>query len=210
MGDSDEARFLDERLLVLRTLRLKGRLSVESAELFVPGKGRLVIESLVRDELAQCSGAAVKPTRAGRDKLEEWLAVERSRIDRAGLEERYEEFDGPNRRLKSIVTAWQQLPDGTPNPHGNQSYDDAIVRDLAALHADSLPLLERFRAIVPRLWHYPRRLGRAVGSVSEGDTTHVASPLKDSYHQVWFELHEDLIGLLGRTRAEEAEAGRAL
>jgi hypothetical protein len=31
----------------------------------------------------------------------------------------------------------------------------------------------------------------------------------DSFHTVWFELHEDLIGLLGRTRAEEAAAGRA-
>jgi hypothetical protein len=27
---------------------------------------------------------------------------------------------------------------------------------------------------------------------------------------VWFEFHEELIGLLGRTRAEEAAAGRAV
>jgi pyruvate,orthophosphate dikinase len=31
----------------------------------------------------------------------------------------------------------------------------------------------------------------------------------DSYHGIWFELHEDLIGLAGRTRAAEVEAGRA-
>jgi pyruvate,orthophosphate dikinase len=31
----------------------------------------------------------------------------------------------------------------------------------------------------------------------------------DSYHTVWFELHEDLIGLAGLSRADEAAAGRA-
>jgi pyruvate,orthophosphate dikinase len=31
----------------------------------------------------------------------------------------------------------------------------------------------------------------------------------DSYHGVWFELHEDLIQLSGRTREEESAAGRA-
>jgi pyruvate,orthophosphate dikinase len=33
--------------------------------------------------------------------------------------------------------------------------------------------------------------------------------LLDSYHTVWFELHEDLIRLAGRTREAEATAGRA-
>ena len=37
----------------------------------------------------------------------------------------------------------------------------------------------------------------------------MASPRVDSYHGIWFELHEDLIQLAGRTRAEEAQAGRA-
>ena len=37
----------------------------------------------------------------------------------------------------------------------------------------------------------------------------VASPRVDSYHGVWFELHEDLILLAGRTRADEVAAGRA-
>jgi pyruvate, orthophosphate dikinase len=36
----------------------------------------------------------------------------------------------------------------------------------------------------------------------------IASPLKDSYHTIWFELHEELIHLAGRNRAtEEARSG---
>ena len=38
---------------------------------------------------------------------------------------------------------------------------------------------------------------------------YVASPRVDSYHGVWFELHEDLILLAGRNRADEVAAGRA-
>jgi len=42
-----------------------------------------------------------------------------------------------------------------------------------------------------------------------GDGRYVASPRVDSYHGIWFELHEDLIQLAGRTRADEVAAGRA-
>jgi pyruvate,orthophosphate dikinase len=36
----------------------------------------------------------------------------------------------------------------------------------------------------------------------------LSAPLKDSYHTVWFEMHEELILLCGRNRADEAAAGR--
>jgi pyruvate,orthophosphate dikinase len=42
-----------------------------------------------------------------------------------------------------------------------------------------------------------------------GDNRFVASPRVDSYHGIWFELHEDLILLAGRNRADEVAAGRA-
>jgi hypothetical protein len=34
-------------------------------------------------------------------------------------------------------------------------------------------------------------------------------PLIDSYHTVWFELHEELISLAGLSREAEAASGRA-
>ena len=39
-----------------------------------------------------------------------------------------------------------------------------------------------------------------------GDLSMLASPMKDSYHTVWFEFHEELIALSGRDRAEEERA----
>ena len=60
-----------------------------------------------------------------------------------------------------------------------------------------------------RLVGYGERLERAVERALAGDTKYVASPRVDSYHGIWFELHEDLIRLAGRTREDEAAAGRA-
>jgi pyruvate,orthophosphate dikinase len=56
---------------------------------------------------------------------------------------------------------------------------------------------------------YGVRLGRAIERAGAGDPRFVASPRVDSYHGVWFELHEDLIQLAGRSRADEVAAGRA-
>ena len=60
-----------------------------------------------------------------------------------------------------------------------------------------------------RLADYRSRLSRALAQARAGDGRFVASPRVDSYHGIWFELHEDLIGLAGRTREAEVEAGRA-
>ena len=61
------------------------------------------------------------------------------------------------------------------------------------------------------MWsHSAFRVGRPLSAcVEDGEHSYIASPKVDSYHSIWFELHEDLIQLAGRTREEEMEAGRA-
>jgi len=51
---------------------------------------------------------------------------------------------------------------------------------------------------------YLKRLQQAHRIEVNGEATYVARPILDSYHTVWFEYHEELIGLLGLSRAEEA------
>ena len=48
----------------------------------------------------------------------------------------------------------------------------------------------------------PAAYARALAEIRDGDHTMVAAPIKDSYHTVWFELHEDLLMLSGRERKE--------
>ena len=62
---------------------------------------------------------------------------------------------------------------------------------------------------LPRLAAYGRRLDAAAMAAAEGDGMYIASPRVNSYHGVWFELHEDLIRLAGKTREDEVAAGRA-
>ena len=57
---------------------------------------------------------------------------------------------------------------------------------------------------------YKQRLDQALGKIRSGDPRYIAAPDRDSYHTVWFELHQDLIGLAGTTRQKEAAAGRAV
>jgi pyruvate,orthophosphate dikinase len=114
--------------------------------------------------------------------------------------------------MKEIVTAWQMREvDGEQalNDHSDEGYDGEVLQRLLDLHDAARSWLEPLSDGLPRLQLYLRRLDRAARRISSGDHAYIASPRIDSYHNVWFELHEDLIQLAGRTREEEADAGRA-
>ena len=85
-----------------------------------------------------------------------------------------------------------------------------MLERLAAVHENFRPLVLQIIEIAPRLAPFAGRFDRAITAVQQGDHAYVARPIMDSYHTVWFELHEELIGLLGLSRAAEAAAGRAL
>lgn len=145
----------------------------------------------------------------GRDRLAELIALERAGLDDAALQDAYEAFCIVNADLKSVITAWQMQDGETPNDHADADYDARILERLRAVDALALPVLAALVAHVPRLSRYRTRFDTALDRISAGDTTFVARPIIDSYHTVWFELHEDLLALTGRSRAEEAAAGRA-
>ena len=102
------------------------------------------------------------------------------------------------------MTAWQLKSDGTPNDHGDADYDRAVLQRLADLHARVGPLLQRLPQLSPRLTAYDDRLARAAARIAAGDVRYVARLIADSYHTVWFELHEDLLCTLGIERATES------
>lgn len=200
-------------LTVLQAMRLKGRLSPEAAAACTGrpvGEVRAEIDALVASGLATAAGTSARITPEGRTRLGALLDEERGGIDQAGLTTAYDDFDEINSDLKSVVTAWQLLDADTPNDHTDAAYDASVVARLTALHDRFEPLLGRMTGLAPRLSPYRTRFRAAVDKVRNGDHAFVARPVADSYHTVWFEFHEELIGLLGRTRAEEAAAGRAV
>jgi pyruvate, orthophosphate dikinase len=114
--------------------------------------------------------------------------------------------------VKETVTAWQLRDvDGKQvlNDHTDAGYDASVVAGLQALHAEASMWLSSLPDGADRLSGYAARLDRAAAAVADGDHRFLSSPRVDSYHSVWFELHEELIRLAGRTRSEEAASGRA-
>ncbi|MGV9633308.1 hypothetical protein ACWDO0_03940 [Nocardia rhamnosiphila] len=199
-------------LRVLQAARFKGR-PTESDLAAAAGLRDAALSSVLEPLLAagelQRAGTRVKITAAGRARLDEMLAAERATVDRARLRQRYLGFGIVNDDLKQLVTDWQLIDGTRPNDHTDADYDARIMARLGELHERFAPLLAEFVELAPRLAQYPDRFAGALAKIRSGDPAWLARPLVDSYHTVWFELHEELIGLGGMSRVREEAAGRA-
>lgn len=207
----ERAEMDDERLLVLRAIRLKGR--ADGAVLAAAtGLARERVEAIAAELTAAGEAREVRGALMllppGRERLEALLEAERAEVDQAGVGELYEEFGEVNADFKQLASDWQ-LRQGEPNDHADADYDAAVLGRLPDIHARVAPIVARAATLAPRLAPYGPRLETALQQVRAGDTTWLLKPLIDSYHTVWFELHEDLIGLAGLSREAEAASGRA-
>ena len=117
----------------------------------------------------------------------------------------YEGFERLNGALKQLITDWQTLPVGggrVPNDHSNKDYDAKIIDRLAELHERAELVLKRLAGVVPRFQIYDEKLRAALGRSEDGAIQWVSEAKIESYHTLWFELHEDLLRLMGREREE--------
>jgi pyruvate,orthophosphate dikinase len=201
--------------LMVRLLSIKGFATPDAAAAALQTSeedASAVLDQMTADGLVTMMGSMFSLSDDGKSVAEELLAEDRetwgAERAEAGLDS-FLELDG---RMKVIVTAWQMREvNGAPvlNDHTDADYDAAVLADLEALHVDADVWLANLTTELPRLGAYNTRLTRAAELVASGDHNYIASPRLDSYHNVWFELHEDLILLAGRTREEEVASGRA-
>lgn len=197
-------------LAVLQAVRLKGRVSPADLAATLsadPADLADTLEQLTQSGLL-IAGTTVRISPDGRTRLSELLAEERAGIDAAALTATYDEFRTVNAEFKALVTDWQ-VRDGEPNTHDDASYDAAIVARLDRVHQQVLPVIAAAAAQLPRLSRYSIKLQAALDRVQAGENIWLSRPLIDSYHTVWFELHEELIVAAGRTRETEAKSGDA-
>lgn len=198
-------------LTVLRTTGLKGRVptadlaqSLGEPESEVAGQ---VEQSVAAGHLKEMP-TGLKLTPEGKERLSDLLAEERAGIDAAAMTAVYDDFIPLNTESKEVFTHWQVRPDGEVNDHQDEDYDAEVLDRLTAIHGRILAVVESAATLVPRAKRYAERLVTAQEKYASGDAAYVTRPIIDSYHTVWFELHEELIGWAGLTRAEEAAAGR--
>ncbi|MDH4308342.1 MAG: transcriptional regulator [Acidimicrobiia bacterium] len=132
--------------------------------------------------------AAELDARGGRD------AVERS----------YRRFLELNPRLLEACTDWQMATVGgtvVVNDHGDGGYDAAVIDRLVRLDRSAQSLIADLVLWLPRFDRYRLRLSAALERVLAGEHAAFADDL-DSYHVVWFQIHEDLLVTLGMERGD--------
>ena len=148
------------------------------------------------------SGWSLTP--AGRDEADRRLADE---LDRRGcrpaVEAGYRSFLGLNRPLLEAITDWQ-VRDGVVNDHADADYDRRIVDRLGQINEKITSVLSDLAACLERYDGHRQRLAAALDRARAGDRAYVDGALIDSYHTVWFELHEDLLATLGLDRSHES------
>lgn len=117
----------------------------------------------------------------------------------------YESFERINNDLKQLITDWQTITVGgqkVANDHSDKAHDAAVIDRLGALHERAEPMLAGLAKGLPRLKAYGDKLLAALEAAEDGEHAWVSDIRRDSYHTVWFELHEDLLRIMGREREE--------
>lgn len=116
----------------------------------------------------------------------------------------YEAFIALNDTFKQLCTDWQ-LRDvhGTmiPNAHDDPAYDNAIGERLEQVHRALRPVLDGLAGAIDRFGVYWPRLAAAIERFRNGDGSALARPASGSYHDVWMEIHQDLLLTLGIERS---------
>jgi len=118
------------------------------------------------------------------------------------LHDHYHQFLKLNDSFKALCGDWQ-LRGGQPNDHSDAAYDTAVIDRLVALDAEAVPLVAKMGEVLARLAPYGPRLAATRAKVVAGDSKMFTGVMCGSYHDVWMELHEDLILTQGIDRAAE-------
>jgi len=199
--------------VVVTCVRLKGFADVAPI-VEASGLERPVVDEILADLGANAfarrrdgrvSGWTLTP--AGRALHAELVAAELAACGcEADIEASYQAFLGLNPRLLSTASAWQLRQENgqaVVNDHTDAEHDSRVIGDLRTLHDETAPLVARLGSLLERFGRYEQRLSSAVERVEAGEHDWFTKPLIDSYHTVWFELHEDLLSTLGKERASE-------
>jgi pyruvate,orthophosphate dikinase len=201
MAPDSAGRSADITLFELaRTVQLKGLCSPQrAAAVLAAAEARVETLLQANDALFQSTPRGYMLTPDGRAWATGQLLSERASADVHALERSYQEFMALNHRFKQLVSEWQ----GATQTDLSGEPWATVVASLAAIHEELRPVANDNATQVPRLESYARRFALALDSMQRGDRSMLASPLKESYHTVWFEYHEELIALCGRDRASE-------
>jgi hypothetical protein len=204
------------QLRVLHAVRLRGFADddvVAALTGLAPAEVEQVLAGLAADGLAtkregRVHGWALTPD--GRATHAKLLAEE---LDAAGcrgaVDAAYHRFLAINQDMLGCCTQWQLRTvngEQVPNDHSDAAHDAVAIAALGTIDDAVQPACADLALAFDRYAGYGPRLAAARAKVESGDTDWFTKPLIDSYHTVWFELHEDLLLTLGIERSKEGSS----
>lgn len=216
MTTNSEPYRSDPDLVVLQTLRCIG---FATEDRLASASDFAVDET--RRRLAELAGRALVSTSPGpfggwaltddgrlaaRRLLDEELSLTGARDLVRGC---YEAFLGLNPMLLDVSTDWQMVRIGDGhmlNDHKDPDHDAKVLDRLIRVNDRAQKICSELAGRLSRFDTYGVRLRASLDRALAGDHAYVTDNL-DSYHSVWFQLHEDLLVTLGISRDEERGSG---
>ena len=207
MGSSSSPSASDPAFLTHHALRIKGFARVDTLCDMIELEGDVVESHL--GAMAEAEWAMFREARSlwqltpkGREAHVDALASDMRGVDLSALVPHYSEFLALNGAFKELCGEWQ-LRDGEINDHSDSAYDAAVIERLSDLDATARPVVASMATVVGRLTTYVPRLESTFRAVRDGRHDLFTGVMCGSFHDVWMELHEDLILSQGIDRAAE-------
>jgi hypothetical protein len=200
-------------LLVLHTLRLKGFVDADVVAAACTLPEPLVadvLDALAANEFVSHRDGRIQGwtlTNAGRVEGERLLAAELDAVGcRSVVGTAYQRFLRLNEPFLECCTRWQLRDTGgslDANAHDDLSYDATVIDELDRLDDEVQAICSDLAAALIRFGYYNGRFAVARLRVHDGEHDWFTKPMIDSYHAVWFELHENLLATLNLERVSE-------
>ncbi|SNS35772.1 hypothetical protein [Rhodococcoides kyotonense] len=200
----------DSYLLTLHSLTLKQLSDVDGLVAIFgldPDDVKNALETAVTEKAVMAARDKYMITPTGRAALDDaypaWFAHER---DSAEIHSAMDSFEsGVNKQVLSLTTAWQTVEiagERQQNDHSDTDYDAKIIDKLGAVLDRTAAVLAPLTAAQPSVDRFLSRIADALTRAEDGELDYVSSVRIDSFHTVWFQMHEHILRITGRERDE--------
>lgn len=142
-------------------------------------------------------------TDVGRKVHAEWARIPVGGDAEEASKKAYEQFLRLDQDVKQVVTDWQLDPGGSQGTGALGPDTWKLVDRLGAINGRLRPVLKQLTTAAPRFAGYSPRFQQALDQLEEGERRWFSGVTCDSYHTVWWALHEDLLLALGLERSED-------
>ena len=205
----------ESSLLILHTLRIRG--FVQSSEIVVSTGLKLEEVENCLDLFRENSLVSYREgriegwmlTQEGREKSQQLVSSE---LESSGFKEEinssYQRFLSINQKFLSLCTDWQlRTVEGEQeiNDHSDEAYDEEVIARLVNIDDEIQPVCQSLATSLNRFEGYSNRFSEALHKVQNNEPEWFTKPMIDSYHTIWFELHENLLSTLGIERSKETD-----